>query len=286
MISEAGWTVLPLPAGPPPEPSAAPAPVRAASVRYSDPAVQTVAELRSHDASRVTAALSTRSLGRLHVAQVIDLLARDDVLPATRAALDRLAPEHLGMLIDALLDPSTDFVIRRRLPRILGLVAVQRSLDGLVNGLDDARFEVRYHCSRAIRRILTRNPDLSVQPARMIAVIEGELAIPPQRWRGYWLLDQPEQDDRSEAAGAEEDSSRYLEHVWRLLSTIVPREAFDAAVHAVRSPNPGVRGLALEYFEQVVPPAVLERLKALIASTPSGAGVPSQSDVPPTATGS
>ena len=41
-----------------------------------------------------------------------------------------------------MLDPDTDFAIRRRIPRILGAVASERALSGLVRGLDDARFEV------------------------------------------------------------------------------------------------------------------------------------------------
>jgi hypothetical protein len=49
----------------------------------------------------------------------MDLFGWDDVLPAARMALAQLAPSHPGMLIDAMLDPSTDFTIRRRLPRIL-----------------------------------------------------------------------------------------------------------------------------------------------------------------------
>ena len=40
--------------------------------------------------------------------------------PVAREALKELAPSHLGMLIDALIDPSTDFAIWRRVPRILG----------------------------------------------------------------------------------------------------------------------------------------------------------------------
>ena len=57
-----------------------------------------------------------------------------------------------------------------------------------------------------------------------------------------------------------------------LLSTIVPREPLDAAGRGVRSANPGVRGLAIEYLDQVLPPAVLERLNALMASTPGWLG--------------
>ena len=97
-----------------------------------------LADLRSGDARRVTAALARAStFERTHVAQIIDLLAWDEVLPAARTLLEQLAPAHAGMLIDALLDPATDFAIRRRLPRILGTCPTARSLDGVVSGLDD-----------------------------------------------------------------------------------------------------------------------------------------------------
>jgi len=285
LISEAGWTMLQVPtplitaaaaaASPPAAPASAPPPL--------DPPLETLADLRSRDAVRVAAALGrTSALGRVHVAQIIDLLAWEEVLPAARAALEQLAPSHLGMLIDALLDPETDFVLRRRLPRILGTITTERSVNGLIDGLGDSRFEVRYHCSRAINRILTKSPGLPFDRSKIIAVIERELSVPPQRWRGYHLLDRPE----AEPAGVQEsseDQSRHLEHIFQLLSTIVGREPLDAAVHGVRSPLPGLRGLAIEYLDQVLPPAVLERLRELIASTPSGGDVPAQSSAPPTA---
>ena len=285
LISEAGWTLLQVPTTlVTAAPASTPVPSAPASATpHLDPQLQTLAELRSRDVAQVTSALGRAStFGRMHVAQIIDLLAWDDVLPAARTALEQLAPAHLGTMIDALLDPETDFSLRRRLPRILGTVATERSVRGLIDGLDDSRFEVRYHCSRAIERILTKNPGLSVDRARIIGVIERELSVPPQRWRGYRLLDRPE----PESAGLQEpseDQSRHLEHIFQLLSTIVGREPLDAAVHGVRSPHPGVRGLALEYFDQVLPPAVLERLRELIASTQSGGDAPEQSSGQPTA---
>ena len=287
MVSEAGWTLLQVPgstlAAPPETPlSVAPRPT---PTRPADPPIELLADLRSREESRVRTALGrTSTLGRIHVAQVIDLLAWDDVLPAAWTALEHLAPTHLGMLTDAMLDPATDFAIRRRLPRILGTVTTRRSLDGLVNGLSDSRFEVRYHCSRAINRILARNHELAIDRPQMIAAVERELSVPPQRWRGYRLLDRPEVEGSSDVAAPPEDSSRYLEHVLLLLSTIVGRDPLDAAVHGVRSADPGVRGLAFEYLDQVLPPAVVERLKAMIASTESGDGAPAQSAPQPTAT--
>ena len=289
LVSEAGWTLvqprehaLVASTGPPiPQPAAPPA----ASPPRLDPAMATLADLRSHGAAQVIAALEHASeFERMHVAQTIDLLAWDAVLPAARAALEQLAPHHLGMLIDAMVNPNTDFVVRRRLPRILATVPVRRSLDGLLIGLDDARFEVRYYSSRAMTRILTNNPALSVDPARVIAVIERELLVPPQRWHGYKLLDRPETEAPAEHPDIRDEGSTYLKYLTSLLSAIIAPEPLDAAVHGVRSTDAGVRGLAREYLNQVLPSAVLDRLTALIAATPSAADALGRSAAPPTAT--
>src|SRR5262249_18396077 len=199
LVSEAGGTVVRSPADGSPA-RADPAAVGERERRRAsplDPSIELLADLRSGDAVRVTSAIGRRStFERMHVAQAITLLAWDHVLPAARDALQELAPAHLGMLADAMLDPATDFAIRRRLPRILATVASRRSLDGLVSALSDERFEVRYHVSRAINRVLERNGELAVDRARMIAIIERELEVPPQLWRGYRLLDRPEIDDQ------------------------------------------------------------------------------------------
>ena len=285
LVSEAGWTLLQMPeartwlqsSGDKLETPAAITPLP------SDSPMALLADLRSSDVERVTAALGrAASFERIHVAQTIDLLAWDAVRAPAHEALTQVASDHLGMLVDALLNPATDFVVRRRLPRILGTVPSRRSLEELINGLEDQRFEVRYHCSRAISRIMARNPELSVDPARVIAIVERELAVPPQRWRGYKLLDRPELDGPADTGAAHEDDSTYLEYLTLLLSTFLGREPLDAAVQGVRSPDPGVRGLAMEYLDQVLPPVVLERLTSLIASTPPG-DTPSRPAAPPSA---
>ncbi len=271
LVSEVGWTLLQVPeattwlqsAGQKLEP-----PVATPSVPV-DASIGTLAELRSSTVATVTTALRGASaFQRIHVAQTIDLLAWDAVRAPAHEALAHVAPDHVGMLVDALLNPATDFVVRRRLPRVLGTVPSRRSFEGLLNGLEDQRFEVRYHCTRAVSRVMSRNPELAVDPARVIAIVERELAVPPQRWRGYKILDRPEFDGPADNGATHEDDSTYLEYLTLLLSTFLGREPLDAAVQGVRSTDPGVRGLAMEYLDQVLPPVVRERLTSLIASTP------------------
>ena len=104
----------------------------------------------------------------------------------------------------------------------------------------------------------------------MIAIIERELSVPPQLWQGYRLLDRPEIDDQPGQTLPPEASSRQLEYILLLLSTIVAPAPLDAAVRGVQSANAGVRGLAVEYLDQVQPAAVLERLRALAATRSDG----------------
>ena len=234
--------------------------------------VALLADLRSDDAARVTAALSRpAAFNRIHVAQAVNLLARDDVLPAARNALDQIAAAHVGLLADAMLDPASDFAIRRRIPRILGTVLSQRSLDAVVSGLDDARFEVRHNCSRAMVRLLANAPAPVLDRARIIRVVERELSVPPERWRGYRLLDPAEGDDAAPGSAPVDAGTRLVEHIVFLLSTLIAREPLDAAVHGVRSRDPGVRGLAVEYLDQVLPPALVAQLRSLLEGVPAPA---------------
>ena len=268
--SQTGWTVvdLPPPVAGEPKPSKSAA-VTAAS-RRDDPRMQLLSELRSGDRRRAETALNRLSdPDRMHVAQVIQLLAWDDLAANARRVLERVAAPHVGLLVDVLLDPDTDFAVRRRVPRVLCTSPSDRALDGLVRGLDDSRFEVRYQCGRAIDRILTRNPALSIDAARMMSVVERELSVPLQIWQGYRLIDQPERDESSGVDEPADLSHRSLEHVFSLLAAVLPREPLQVALRGIRSPNPGLRGLALEYLESVLAPPILEQLWHVLDAPPA-----------------
>ena len=61
-----------------------------------------------------------------------------------------MGPKITGMLVDALLAPERDFVVRRRLPRVLAYLPSTRSVEGLFAALEDQRFEVRFYAGRAL----------------------------------------------------------------------------------------------------------------------------------------
>ena len=61
---------------------------------------------------------------------------------------------------------------------------------------------------------------------------------------------------------------RNFEHVFLLLTTVLPREPLQVALRGISSPNAGLRGLALEYLESVLPPEILARLWQLVDVPP------------------
>jgi hypothetical protein len=272
--TETGWTIVDLP----PPPVSPPAETRThktvvmSAPKRDDPRVRTLAELRSGDRARVEAALAKLAKpDRTLVAQVIDLLAWDDLVGSARRVLEGVAASHVGLLVDVLLDPASDFAVRRRIPRILGTLSSRRALDGLIHGLDDSRFEVRYQCGRAIDRMLLKDPSLSVDPRLMFEIVERELSVPLQVWQGHRLIDQPDRDAVADADDPTDLRHRNLEHVFSLLATVLAREPLQVALRGLRSQNSGLRGLALEYLESVLPPPILARLWQVVDVSPRSA---------------
>jgi hypothetical protein len=265
MTSETAWTILDLPSISA-DRSRAPSPTGASSElappRTTDARLRTLEHLRSGDRRRVEGAL--RSISKpdsLIVVQAVQLLAWDDVVASARKVLEQVASSHIGLLVDALLDPETDFAIRRRIPRVLGTVHSQRALDGLALGLEDVRFEVRYQCGRAIDRLLQKNRGFTVDPERVMAVIDRGLSVPPQVWAGHRLIDGVEVEDDSVGAGVVPARlHRNLEHVFSLLAAVLPREPTSVALRGIESHDPALRGLALEYLDSVLSPTIRAKL--------------------------
>jgi hypothetical protein len=124
---------------------------------------------------------------------------------------------------------------------VLKEVPNQRAVDGLLLGLQDARFDIRYRSAQALGRIRTRRPELGVPREKVLEVAARE----------------------AERAG---ESTRHLEHVFSVLALVLDSEPLEIALRAIRGGDSGLRGTALEYLDNVVPSAVRERLWPHLAS--------------------
>jgi hypothetical protein len=239
--------------------------------RPLDPVLQRLLDLRSGNPTRVRAVLARGGpLDPVLVPQVILLLGWSEVAGAARDALKKVAPAVTGQLIDFLLDPAQDFAIRRRIPGTLSGSDSQRAVDGLVAGLADARFEVRFQCGLALDGIFERNPGLFVDRGTIFTVIEKEVSVARPVWDSYRLLDRHEPGEQLLDEMLRERAHRRLEHVFSLLALVLPRDPLRIAFRALHTDDPLLRGTALEYLDNVLPHETRARLWTLIEERPPG----------------
>lgn len=248
----------------------------------SDPVAARLQRLRSGRLATVRQALAEESpLDPLLVPQAVRLLAWDEVCDDAVRALRRAAPRATGQLLDVLLDPEQEFALRRRIPRVLVAGDPQRAVPGLLQGLLDARFEVRFQCGLALARLQERVPGTVVPEAAVVEAVLREAAAGRGVWESRRLLDEGREAKESPLV---EDfvrtrSNRSLEHVFTLLALVLPRQPLRVAFHALHTDDVHHRGTALEYLDSVLPEAVRKCLWPFLTDErPRAAPVRSRED--------
>ena len=237
------------------------------SLPASDTFLRRAAGLRSGDAARAVQAAGELGPNDWVLAPLaIDLLAWDETMPAARAALERMGPTINGMLIDALLDPQRDFVVRRRLPRVLAYLPSTRTVEGLFAALEDQRFEVRFYTGRALYLLVKDHPDLTVAPERVWAAINRELSLQRPVWDSHRLLDRRGAHEREWYFDEQllDRADRNLEHLFTLLALSLPVDAVRIAFRALHTNDGQLKGTAFEYLESATPPDTRQLLLPLL----------------------
>ena len=228
----------------------------------ADPVLRTVARLRSGDARIVREVLhDPASFDLVLTPHVIVLLAWDEMVSDVVTALRRVAPRIEGQLVDVLLDSEQPFAVRRRIPRVLTACASQRAADGLLRGLADKRFEVRFQCCGALSLITEQNPGIHIDPQTVLEVVQREVTVGKKVWETQRLLDRTVDPYGPAFVGLVRDrTSRSLEQVFLLLSLVLPKEPLHIAFRGLHTGDENLRGIALEYLEAVLPHSVREPL--------------------------
>jgi HEAT repeat protein len=160
-----------------------------------------------------------------------------------------------------LADESADFVIRRRLPRVLAHIPDPAAEEALVEALEANRFEIRYRAAVALAR--RRRLGLPGVPERaqkrVWSAIRSELGRGRAVWELARLLDDVDPDPFVERRLGERGQLS-LEHVFRMLGLVEDSDAIRSAWKAILSDQPEARSFALEYLDQVLPKDVRSRL--------------------------
>ncbi len=234
-----------------------------------DPVMRRIRDLRSRDAARARAALTSGPLTPALVPHAVPLLAWDEVVSEAMKALRSVAAESAGQLVDRLLDRDEEFAVRRRLPLVLAASPTPRVVDGLFWGLEDQRFEVRYRCGRALSHLLELNPKLTVDRERTFAAVVREVGVDRGVWQSHRLLDSMEDEEWSPVVDEvlRERASRSLEHVFTVLSLVLPRQPLKVAFRGLHTDDAMLRGTALEYLETALPEDIRAALWPFLEDT-------------------
>jgi hypothetical protein len=216
---------------------------KVAAAPPDDPVVAAIEGLRSGDLPRIRQLLRALPTDPLIVGALIPLLANRDLLGSVVKSLSAYGPRASGQLVDALLDPETPEIVRRRLPFVLKSCASIRARDGLVQALTASSVEVRLRCGRALVAVTDTHPELALSPTTVYEAVERELT------------------------GASEESLA-REHVFNLLSLVLEREPVQIAALAFDSRDTYLRGTALEYLETVLPSGIFAALVPRLSAVP------------------
>lgn len=218
---------------------------------------QAIAELTSGDAGRIRACLEGAFMDPRLANFIVPMLAVEELADLARTELRWLAPRCLGALTDALLDPDLPLLARQRLPSVIEVSYDARAVEALLQGVDDAEFNVRYSSARALSRMTGRDPDLRIDAARVYAACTREVAVTRDDWEARDIrLDRDDSVDYSLGGEAQAGASYSLDHVFTLLSLVLDRDALKLSFRAVFSTDRAIRGTALEYLENVLPDSI------------------------------
>lgn len=201
--------------------------------------------------------------GKEHLPVLTRLLAQRSFYDQVVKVLGRLGPKATPYLVECLKDEKSEFVIRRRIPRVFTQLGEGEADDALLDVLNAKRFEVRYRSAIALVQRRRKNLSLSSKDWKEIVWKAVRMEVNANRpvWEMRKLLDQAdtEKDDLVEKrVGLRGEVS--LEHTFRLLSLVLDPEPLRMAYNGIILNDEKLKSFALEYLEHVLPQDIREKL--------------------------
>jgi hypothetical protein len=218
---------------------------------WLDPSLRRLVDLNSSEPDRVRNALAESLLSPAAVAYAITLLGRPDVAEAAATAILKVAGPCIGQIADAMRDPQLAVSVRAQLPRLIVQAADSRARAevaraGLATCRADPESEIRARAAEALARLRDDHPGLALDERKIFDGVRRELAG----------LAAPAIATRSPEA---------IHHLATLLALALPAEPIRTAFHGLHSDDPSLRGVALEYLENVLPGDICDRMLMVLA---------------------
>lgn len=224
-----------------------------------------MALLRSNDVLQIAKALEMDFTWTPdHINSLLRIVPRDIFFPHVCEILVGMGEGALAQLGHCLNDESRDFVIRRRIPRIMAKIDTPGADAALLDSLVSTRFEIRYRSAIALAKRSKAGLCCSAgdRSEKIWAAIRFEVDRQKPVWEMQQVLDKLDDTERdgfvSKHVGIRGELS--LEHVFRLMALVLEPEPVQAALTGLLTDDQKFKSFALEYLEHVLPRDIKDKL--------------------------
>lgn len=198
-----------------------------------------------------------------HIPRLIRLLARDVFCDRAVWILTSLGESAVTPLAQLLVDDECDFVIRRRIPRVLAGIDSPLADRALMDGLTTSRFEVRYRSAIALVRRLEEGRAETGEwwEGKVWEALRSEVGHERPVWEMQRLLDDFDTEpDELVQSRVGDRGVLSLEHAFRLLTLVLDPTPVRLAFKGILQDNEKLRSISLEFLEHVLPRDIRQKL--------------------------
>lgn len=201
-----------------------------------------------------------------HLPDLIQLLARDSLHDQVTDLLVRTGEKSVPFLAQWLKEEKEDFVIRRRIPRVLARIDSAEADRALIEALLARRFEVRYRTAIALVR--RRREGMKIGRDDWKEEIWKAIRFEVSRQKPVWEM-QRVLDEKEVAEGERDEfierhvgmrGELSLEHTFRMLALVLEAGPVRTAFRGIVGNDEKLKSISLEYLEQTLPSDVREKL--------------------------
>jgi len=121
---------------------------------------------------------------------------------------------------------------------------------------------VRYQSGRSLLAVVSRNPRVRIDKARIFALVNREVSVNKDVWEHRRLIDANEEGHEQSFLEelVRDRGSHSLAHVFTLLALVLPTEPLRIAFLGLHTDDQVLRGTSLEYLQSVLPPDIRDQL--------------------------
>jgi AAA family ATP:ADP antiporter len=212
---------------------------------------------------------SVRALGPvdpLLVPALVSLLGHRALKAEAGAALASYGDEMVDTLAYFLKDRDEQVWVRRHIPAVLALLPTQRSMNVLLDALDDPDGFLRYKVVAAMEKLRRDHPELVFArgPVEALVLKESSRYYNHLTLR-YNIVQRDPQAQQSLLVRALEDKlERTLDRIYRLLGLIYPWKDIAAARYTIEYSDGRRRAGAIEYLDNLLGGAIRKLVMPII----------------------